>query len=230
MLRCTRGTFWKPIPGDLNRCFLTELTVPMQKMEGICLPCQTGKPDELRSSSFICIYCLTACTGQQGKQQSHWNNASTPGFWYPSTAGARGLFASLCSGAVSGLRCRLSQSCWNIMCPVSSFCTARLTLPCSLLRVRWFQSPWQPWQVIQVWSGRRSCPLTFSKRETCPASACNCSLRCWAKPLLSHVSWMFDTKDTQTDRDVIGIPWLSDQGPEHCQVSTGFSWDGRHVH
>ena len=103
LLRCPRGTFWKLFPGDLKWCFLTELTVPMQKMEGIHLLCQRGKPDELRRLSLICIYCLTACTGQQGKQQrgSGWKDASTPGFWHPSAAGARGLFASLRSGAVS---------------------------------------------------------------------------------------------------------------------------------
>lgn len=69
----------------------------------IYLSCQRSKPDELRSLSLVHVYCLTACTGQQGKQRrgSSWNDASTQGFWHPSAAGARGLFACLHSGAVS---------------------------------------------------------------------------------------------------------------------------------
>lgn len=51
------------------------------------------------------------------------------------------------------------------MCSVSTFGSACLTLPCSLLRVRQIQSPWQPQQVTQAWSGLRNCPLTFSKRK-----------------------------------------------------------------
>lgn len=51
------------------------------------------------------------------------------------------------------------------MCSVSTFGRACLTLPCSLLRVRQIQSPWQPQQVTQAWSGLRNCPLTFSKRK-----------------------------------------------------------------
>lgn len=49
------------------------------------------------------IYLLTACTGQQGKEQrgSSWNNASTWGFWQPSAAGAWGLCASVFCRAVS---------------------------------------------------------------------------------------------------------------------------------
>lgn len=103
LLRCTRGTFCKLIPCDWKWCFLTELTVSMQKMEGISLPCQRGKPDELRSVSLIHIYCLTAYTGQHAKKLrgSSWNDASSLGFWYTFAAGAQGPFASLCSGAVS---------------------------------------------------------------------------------------------------------------------------------
>lgn len=42
-----------------------------------------GKTDELRSFPLIPMHLLTACTGQQGKEQrgSSWSNASTWGFW-----------------------------------------------------------------------------------------------------------------------------------------------------
>lgn len=60
-----------------------------------CLPCQRHKPDALRRLYLIRIYCLTVCTGQQGKKQREmsWSHASTPGFWHPSAAGAWGLFS-----------------------------------------------------------------------------------------------------------------------------------------
>lgn len=103
MLRCMRGIFGNFTPGDLKWCFLPGLTVPVQKTRGISLPCQRGKPDELRRLSLILTYCLTVCSNQQGKQQrrSSWSHARMLFFWRPFAAAARDLFASLCSRAVS---------------------------------------------------------------------------------------------------------------------------------
>lgn len=226
LLRCTRGTFWKLIPGDLTWCFLTELTVPMQKMEGIYI-CLVKEVNQMSWEAFPSFTSTVSLPAQVSRENNGGEAAGMmPGLWAFGTPLQRelGVFlhASTPELSAGNTLCRISRSCWNITCSVSTFCRARLTLPCSLLRVRRFQSPQQPRRVIQACSGLRSCPLIFSERETCPPSACNCSLRCQAEPLLSHVSRTFDNRDIQTERDLLGPFGLSDQRAEHRQVSAGF--------
>lgn len=61
LLRDTRGTFQKLIPGDLKWFFLTDLNDPMQKMCGIPLPCQRGKQKSWGvSPSFPWTFSLPA--------------------------------------------------------------------------------------------------------------------------------------------------------------------------
>lgn len=145
-----------------------------------------------------------------------------------------GLLAAFCSRSLGSsvelsagkTLCCVSQSCWNMMCYVSTFGRALLTLPCSLLRVRQIQSPWPQW-VTQAWPGLRSCPLVFSKREKIPPAACNC--RDTENRFCFH-NWPFDSHDSQTWRDLIRIFCLSGQRPGHLQGSTlslhRVCWDG----
>lgn len=183
LLQCTRGTFQKLIPGDLKWCFLTELTVPMQKWrEYVYLIKEVNQMSWEGFPSFTSTVSLSA---QVSRENSGGEVAGTmPALRAFGTPLQQELGVFLYPSALElsagNTLCRISRSCWNSTCSVSTFCRACLTLPCSLLRVRWFQTPWQPRWVIQAWSGLRSCPFTFSKRETCPPSACNCSLRCRA--------------------------------------------------
>lgn len=58
-----------------NGTFFQSWLSPCRK-QGISLPCQRGKPDELRRLFLILIYCLIVCSNQQGKQwRSSWSHA-----------------------------------------------------------------------------------------------------------------------------------------------------------
>lgn len=86
-----------------------------------------GEPNELGSLSLIPIYLLTACTGQQGKEQrgSSWNDASTWGFWQPSAAGAWGLLWSCQQVKHSAVFLRAAET-WCALSPP----LAELSWPC----------------------------------------------------------------------------------------------------
>lgn len=153
-----------------NGTFFQSWLSPCRK-QGISLPCQRGKPDELRRLFLILIYCLIVCSNQQGKQRrSSWSHARILFSFGTLLQQQLGIFLQHCAPELSAgnTLCRIPQSCWNIVCPLSTSCRAHLTLPCSLLGA---SIPSAAQQVIQAWSGLRSRPLTFSKKGTHPASA-----------------------------------------------------------
>lgn len=157
-----------------------------------------GEPNELRNHSLI--PSTSSLPAQVSREKSRGEAAGTTpalGAFGSPLQQELGVFLHLSSAELSAGKalCCVSQSCWNMMCSVSTFGRACLTLPCSLLRLRQIQSPWQPRQVTQAWSVPRSCPLTFSKRKKKPPAACNCQD---TKHRFCFHNWTFDSHDSQT--------------------------------
>lgn len=151
-----------------------------------------------------------------------------------------GLLAALCSRGLGSFCIPLLWSCQQVkhsavfLRAAETWCAlppplAELAWPCLAPCLGWarFNPLGSPDGSPQAWSGLRSCPLIFSKREKCPPAACNC----WdTKHGFCLREWTFNSRDRQTQQHLISTFWLSGQRPEHLQVSTPslhrVCWDG----